>query len=110
MGDSVNLLTTHALEYRLHHAVVARVAVMIGTLEQVAALAQERVVDTPAVHSDALEPRVGRSFVDAGVKGVKRTPRRVAKLLDHVRVDHGGLDARVSQVLLDLPDVHAVEQ
>ena len=61
-GDLVDLLAAHALEYRLHHAVGARVAVVIGILQQVAALAQERVVDAPAVHSDALEPGVRHDF------------------------------------------------
>ena len=41
---------------------------------------------------------------------IERTLRRSAKLLDHVRVDHRGLDMRVAEVLSDLADVHAVEQ
>ena len=49
-------------------------------------------------------------FVDAGAEDVERAPRRVAQFLDDVSVDHRCLDARVSQVLLDLSDIHAVEQ
>ena len=37
------------------------------------------------------------------------TPRRVAEFLDHVGVDRR-FDVRVSEVLLDLPDIDAVEE
>jgi hypothetical protein len=41
---------------------------------------------------------------------VKRTPRGIAELLDHVRVDHRGLHVGVPEVLLNLPDVYSVEE
>jgi hypothetical protein len=40
---------------------------------------------------------------------VEWTSRRSAQLLDHVRVDHRRLDVGVSEILLNLPDVDAVE-
>ena len=49
---------------------------------------------------------LGRS----GSEDVERTSRWVAQFLYDVGVDHGRLDVRVPQVLLDLPDIHAVEQ
>ena len=50
------------------------------------------------------------SAVHLGSESVKRTPWRVTEFLHHVSVDHRRLDIRVSQVLLDLPDIDAVEQ
>jgi hypothetical protein len=41
---------------------------------------------------------------------VEWTLRWSAELLDDVRVDHRGLDMRVTEILLNLSDVHAVEQ
>lgn len=46
----------------------------------------------------------------AGAQDVERTLRRTAELLDDVRVDHRRLDMGVAEVLLNLADVHAVEQ
>ena len=59
-GDRVDPLAAHALEHGVHHAVGASVAIVIGVLEQVAALADERVVDAPAVDADAVEPACRR--------------------------------------------------
>ena len=61
----VDLLARHTLEDGLHHAVVARVAVMIGILEQVAALPDERVVDAPRVDAEAGEPRAAAAVQHA---------------------------------------------
>jgi hypothetical protein len=41
---------------------------------------------------------------------VEWTSRRIAKFFDNVGVDHCRLDAGVAEVLLDLPDVHAIQQ
>lgn len=46
----------------------------------------------------------------ARLNEVERTAGRSAEFLDHVGVDHRRLDVGVSEVLLDLPDVHAVQQ
>ena len=41
---------------------------------------------------------------------VEQASRGCSQVLDHVRVDHRGFHVRVSEVLLDLADVDAVEQ
>jgi hypothetical protein len=46
----------------------------------------------------------------AGAKDVERTLGRTAELLHDVRIDHRRLDMRVTEVLLNLPDIDAVEQ
>ena len=44
------------------------------------------------------------------MKHVERARGRVTQVLDDVGVDHRRLDVDVPEVLLDLPDVHAVQQ
>jgi hypothetical protein len=46
----------------------------------------------------------------ASSENVKRTARWAPQFLHDVGVDHRGLDVRVAQVLLDLPDVDPVEE
>ena len=58
-GDRVDLFARHALPDRFHDPVGARVAVVVRVFEQVAVLAEERVVAAPGVDADALERRVG---------------------------------------------------
>ena len=58
----------------------------------------------------ALPCRLCRHFPGAILKEVRRAARRVPEFLHDVRVDHRRLDVGVAEVLLDLPDVHAVEQ
>src|SRR5262249_37424086 len=59
-GDGVDAVAADPLEHRLHHPFVAHVPVVIRILEQVAALADQRIVHAPAVHADAREPHAGR--------------------------------------------------
>ena len=54
-GDGIDPVAAHALEHRFHRAAGAPVAIVVRVLEQVAALADERVVDAPAVDADAIE-------------------------------------------------------
>jgi hypothetical protein len=44
------------------------------------------------------------------LEDVERTARRIAEVLGLVGVDHRRFDVHVSQVLLDLPDIHTVEE
>ena len=46
----------------------------------------------------------------ARLEDVERTSRRVAELLDDMRIDHRRFHMRVTEVLLDLANVDAVEQ
>ena len=55
------------------------------------------------LHADRLLPC-------AELERVERTSRWVAQLFHHMRVDHCRLDVGVTQVLLDLPNVHSAEQ
>src|SRR5262249_41968152 len=60
-GDRVQLLAADVLEDLLHDAFVAEVAIVVGILEQVAALAEQRVVDAPAVERNALEASIAHT-------------------------------------------------
>ena len=73
-GDRVNPLAADALEDRLHRAVGAAVAIVIRVLEQVAALADQRVVDAPAVDADRCR---GGSAVQ-----LERTPHLLPEVQD----------------------------
>jgi hypothetical protein len=76
--------------------------------------------DTPLRELARLQPvtldaiRCGHAAITSRLrrseKNVQRTARRVAEVLDDVRVDHGGLDVGVPEVVLNLADVHAVQQ
>src|SRR2546426_11916460 len=57
-GPGVIFSPLPGFEHRLHHSGVPGVPIMIGVLEEVAALAKERVIDAPGIDGDAGKPRV----------------------------------------------------
>src|SRR5439155_24936456 len=66
-----------------------------------------------AIRSDllAIADWSGRSRgARASCENVERTARRGSQFFNDVRIDHRRLDIRVPQILLNLPDIDAVEQ
>src|SRR5262249_52876698 len=61
-GDFVDALAADALEDLLHDPLVAEVAVVIRVLEEIAALADERIVDAPSIERDAVESTLARAI------------------------------------------------